>query len=143
MKKFFLILISFVTMSAFVSCSDKPVTEDKLPKNAKTFLDTYFKGIEVFSVIKEMDGDYDVELVDGTEIDFLHYGEWKKVDCHGRPIPVGFYPASITTYVATHYPDAFIDEIQFEHNRYKVGLYMLVDVELIFDSNGNYVGVDD
>lgn len=143
MKKFFLILMSFVTMSAFVSCVDKPISEDKLPKKAKTFLSTYFNGIEVLSVIKEEDGDYDVDLIDGTEVDFQPSGNWKKVDCHGRAIPVGYFPASITTYVVTHFPGAFIDEIHFEHNRYEVGLNTAIDADLVFDKNGNYIGVDD
>ena len=40
MKKLFLILLSVVAMTAFMSCDDKPVTADKLPAKAKTFLHT-------------------------------------------------------------------------------------------------------
>lgn len=146
MKKLTLILVSVLAMAAFVSCDDKPVAADKLPSKAKTFLETYFPGVEVVSVIKESDGDYDVRLWDGTEIDFKSNGAWKKVDCEDRPVPVGFYPESINTYVATEYSGLFIEEIEFEHNRYKVGLSMLgvdTDVDLLFDKNGNYIGLDD
>ena len=146
MKKLLLILMSVVAMTAFVSCEDKPVSADKLPAKAKTFLSTYFPGVEIISVIKEEDGDYDVDLVDGTDVDFRSNGEWKKVDCADRPVPVGFFPASISTYVATNYPGHFIEEIELEHNRYKVGLSVLgvdTDVDLLFDKNGNFIGFDD
>ena len=146
MKKLFLTLMSVVAMTAFVSCDDKPVAADKLPAKAKTFLETYFPGIEVVSVVKESDGDYDVRLWDGTEIDFKSNGAWKKVDCNDRPVPVGFYPENITTYVATNYPGHFIEEIEFEHNRYKVGLSVLgvdTDVDLLFDKSGDFIGLDD
>ena len=146
MKKLFVILMSVVAMTAFVSCNDKPVSADKLPAKAKTFLNTYFPGIEIFSVIKEKDGDYDVDLVDGTDLEFRSTGDWKKVDCEDRPVPVGFFPASISTYVATNYPGEFIEEIEFEHNQYKVGLSVLgvdTDVDLLFDINGNFIVLDD
>lgn len=146
MKKLFVILMSVVALTAFVSCSDKPVPADKLPAKAKTFLSTYFPGIDIVSVIKEQDGDYDVDLIDGTDVDFRSNGDWKKVDCEDRPLPVGFFPASISTYVTDNYPGAFIEEIEFENNRYKVGLSVLgvdTDVDLIFDKNGNFIGLDE
>ncbi len=142
MKKFFVILLSVVAMTAFVSCDDKPVTADKLPAKAKTFLSTYFPGIDILSVIKD-DDSYDVDLVDGTDVDFRFNGEWKKVDCEGRAVPKGFYPANIDTYVAAKYPLAYIEDIEFEQNRYKVGLNIPLDVDLVFDKNGNFIGIDD
>lgn len=147
MKKLFLILISVAAMSAFVSCDDKPVTADKLPSKAKTFLKTYFSGIDILSVIRDEDGVYDVDLVDGTEVDFRSNGNWKKVDCHGRLMPTGFFPAEIVTYVATNCPGQYIEEIEFENNRYKVGLSdesgWETDADLLFDKNGNFIVLDD
>ena len=129
-------------MTAFVSCDDKPVSEDKLPAKAKTFLSTYFPNIDITSVIKEEDGEYDVHLADLTEVEFKSNGEWKKVDCEKKPVPTGFFPNSIVTYVNTNYPDDYIEDIQFEHNRYDVGL-SFSDFDLLFDKNGNYIGLDD
>jgi hypothetical protein len=142
MKKFFVVLLSVVAMTAFVSCDDKPVTGDKLPAKAKTFLNTYFPGIDILSVIKD-DDSYDVDLVDGTDVDFRLNGAWKKVDCEGRPVPTGFYPTSIDSYVTANYPMAYIEDIEFENNRYKVGLNVPLEVDLVFDKNGNFIGIDD
>ena len=143
MKKLFLVLMSVVAMTAFVSCNDKPVPADKLPAKAKTFLSTYFPGIDVVTVIKESDGDYDVLLDDLSEVEFRSNGYWKKVDCEGRPVPVGYFPNEINVYVATNYAGSYIDEIKFENNRYEVGLNGLFDVDLLFDKDGNYIGLDD
>ena len=147
MKKLFLIVMSVVALSAFVSCDDKPVTADKLPSKAKTFLNTYFPDIDILSVVRDEDGDYDVDLVDGTDVDFRSNGNWKKVDCHGRLMPTGFFPASIVTYVAANCPGQHIEEIELENSRYKVGLSDVngweTDVDLLFDKDGNFVGIDD
>ena len=147
MKKLFVILMSVVALTAFVSCDDKPVTPDKLPSKAKTFLKTYFPGVDVISVIKEEDGDYDVDLFDGSEVNFRSSGDWKKVDCHNRPVPQGFFPASIATYVTNNYIGGYIEEIEFENNRYKVSIVdatgFETDFDLLFDRNGNFVGLDD
>lgn len=147
MKKLFLILISFLAMSAFVSCEDKPVTPDNLPAKAKSFLNTYFPGVAITSVVKEEDGDYDVDLANGTDVDFRPNGDWKKVDCHNMPVPQGFFPASIATYVSNNYVGSYIEEIELENNRYKVSLVdatgFETDFDLVFDKNGNYIGLDD
>jgi hypothetical protein len=141
MKKLFVILMSVVALTAFVSCNDKPVPADKLPAKAKTFLNTYFPSIEVISVIKEKDGDYDVYLADDSEVEFKSNGDWKKVDCEGRAVPVGYFPTSILTYVTTNYPADYIEDISYENNRYEVGLGYL-DIDLLFDNNGDFIGQD-
>ena len=147
MRKLFLILMSVVALSMFVSCDDKPVTADKLPSKAKTFLKTYFPGVDVLSVVKEEDGEYDVDLIDGSELVFRSNGNWKKVDCHNMPVPHGFYPANIDIYMADNYLGGFIEEIEFENNRYKVSLVdatgFETDFDLVFDKNGIYLGFDD
>lgn len=147
MKKIFLLLISVIALSTFVSCDDKPVTADNLPSKAKAFLNTYFPGIDILSVVKDEDGDYDVNLVDGTEVDFRSNGNWEKVDCHGKLMPSGFYPANIDTYVTANYPGQYIEEIELENNRYKVGLSdefgWETEIDLIFDKNGTFIGFDD
>ena len=138
MKKIFLILLSVAAMTAFVSCGEKPVAADNLPQKAKTFLSTYFPGIEVVSVIKDNDG-YDVDLID-SELIYLIDTLYMKQKGKGKNMIV---PTGITTYVAEHYPMTFIEDIQFDHNRYEVGLNDPIDVDLIFDANGNFVRIDD
>ena len=141
MKKIFVIIMSVVALTAFVSCSDKPVPADKLPAKAKTFLSTYFPGIDIVSVIKEQDGDYDVDLIDGTDVDFRSNGDWKKVDCGLNPLPAGILLPNTAKYLSAKFPMNFPTHVKYEHKRYEVE--MDNDLDLVFDKNGGFMGADD
>ena len=143
MKKVFLLLLSVIALNVY-ALADKPVTFAQLPQKAQQFINKHFGDVGFLSA-KQDDGEYEVMLKDGTKIDFTLQGDWKKVDCEGRPVPVGYFPESISAYVVTNYSGAYIEEIQFEHNRYEVGLEGLgyADVDLLFDKEGQFIGLDD
>lgn len=139
MKKYLLVLMSFITMSAFVSC-DRVVSPDKLPAQAKQFIAAHFNGVDVLSVRK--DGfQYDAVLFDGTELEFRHSGQWIKVDCGLNPLPEGILPANTAKYLAAKFPMNFATHVKYEHKRYEVELNN--ELDLVFDKNGNFMGADD
>lgn len=139
MKKYLLVLISFIAMSAFVSC-DRVVSPDKLPAQAKQFIAAHFNGVDVLSVRK--DGfQYDAVLFDGTELEFTRGGQWINVDCGLNPLPEGILPAPTAQYLAARFPMNFATHVKYEHKRYEVELNN--DLDLVFDKNGNFMGADD
>ena len=139
MKKYLLVLMSFIAMSAFVSC-DRVVSPDKLPAQAKQFITTHFNGVDVLSVRK--DGfQYDAVLFDGTELEFTHGGQLIKVDCGLNPLPDGILPANIAKYITAKFPMNFATHVKYEHKRYEVELNN--ELDLLFDKNGNFMGADD
>lgn len=139
MKKIFVILMSIIAMSAFVSC-DRVVSPDKLPAQAKQFITAHFNGVEVLSVQK--DGrQYEAVLFDGTELEFSHGGQWIKVDCGMNPLPDGILPANTAQYLTARFPMNFATHVKYEHKRYEVELNN--DLDLLFDKNGNFMGADD
>ena len=139
MKKYLLVLMSFIAMSAFVSC-DRVVSPDKLPAQAKQFIAAHFNGVDVLSVRK--DGfQYDAVLFDGTELEFTHGGQWIKVDCGLNPLPEGILPANTAKYLAARFPMNFATHVKYEHKRYEVELNN--ELDLVFDKNGNFMGADD
>ncbi|MBQ5993434.1 MAG: PepSY-like domain-containing protein [Bacteroidales bacterium] len=139
MKKYLLVLMSFIAMSAFVSC-DRVVSPDKLPAQAKQFIAAHFNGVDVLSVRK--DGfQYDAVLFDGTELEFTHGGQWIKVDCGLNPLPEGILPANTAKYLASRFPMNFATHVKYEHKRYEVELNN--ELDLVFDKNGNFMGADD
>ena len=139
MKKFFVILMSIIAMSAFVSC-DRVLSADKLPNEAKQFLAANFSGNEVLSVRR--DGlKYDVVLMDGTDLEFKHNGQWIEVDCQLNPLPNGILPATTAKYLAAKFPMNFATHVKYEHKRYEVELNN--DLDLLFDKNGGFMGADD
>ena len=139
MKKYLLVLMSFIAMSAFVSC-DRVVSPDKLPAQAKQFIAAHFNGVDVLSVRK--DGfQYDAVLFDGTELEFNHSGQWIKVDCGLNPLPDGILPAPTAQYITAKFPMNFATHVKYEHKRYEVELNN--ELDLVFDKNGNFMGADD
>lgn len=139
MKKYLLVLMSFIAMSAFVSC-DRVVSPEKLPAQAKQFIAAHFNGVDVLSVRK--DGfQYDAVLFDGTELEFRHSGQWIKVDCGLNPLPEGILPANTAKYLAAKFPMNFATHVKYEHKRYEVELNN--ELDLVFDKNGNFMGADD
>ena len=57
------------------------VQKSQLPEKAQKFVAKHFKNAEIASVQKEFsDGDYDVVLSDGTQVDFTAKGEFKDVE---------------------------------------------------------------
>jgi len=139
MKKLFVILMSFIAMSAFVSC-ERTVSPDKLPDQAKQFIATNFNGVDMLSVRK--DGfHYEAVLFDGTELEFRHNGQWIKVDCGMNQLPAGVLPANTAQYLTAKFPMNFATHVKYEHKRYEVELNN--DLDLLFDENGNFIGTDD
>ena len=139
MKKILVILVGVIALSTFVSC-DRVVSPEKLPAQAKQFIAAHFNGVDVLSVRK--DGfQYDAVLFDGTELEFSHSGQWIKVDCGLNPLPDGILPANTAKYLAAKFPMNFATHVKYEHKRYEVELNN--DLDLVFDKNGNFIGIDD
>lgn len=139
MKKYLVILMSIIAMSAIVSCG-RVVSPDKLPAQAKQFIAANFNGVDILSVQKD-GSQYDVILFDGTELEFTRGGQWIKVDCGMNPLPAGILPANMTQYLTAKFPMNFATHVKYEHKRYEVE--MNNDLDLVFDKNGNFIGADD
>ena len=139
MKKVFVLLLSLVAMNTY-AFADIPVTFAQLPQKAQQFITKHFSGVE-FLFGKQDDGEYEVYLMDGTEIDFTIAGEWKDVDCHTRAVPAAIVPAGISKYVKARFANNIIVKISKKYGGYEIELDN--DLELKFDRNGNFLTVDD
>lgn len=147
MKKTFSIL--FIALFAVLtwSCSDDddtPVPPSDLPTAADTFISTYFSGDKIVRVEREGEhsgAEYDVIFASGYEVEFNAQGAWIDVDAPmGMTIPSGIAPLGIESYIATNYPTQGINEISVEYYGYEVEL--LNGIELMFDQQGNFIGID-
>ena len=110
-----------------------------------TFVDIYFPQVSIRKV--KRDGNkYEVELTDNTEIDFNLSFEWKKIDCDDSnvygSVPTELVPVQITDYVNANFPGKHIDSIEKKSNGYWE-IELNNGLEVIFDSNFNFVGIDD
>ncbi|CAM3410555.1 PepSY-like domain-containing protein [uncultured Empedobacter sp.] len=153
MKKLFLGTALF-TMFALVTTScnnddDTTTTETvelkTLPEEGRSFVTTYFSGIEIARIEKhspaKIDGTmYEVDFVNRDEIDFDQNGTWLKVEAEGnRSIPTGFILPSIVSYINTNYPTLKINQIEKTYEGFEVELTN--DLDLIFNASGEFIRV--
>ena len=138
MKKLFVLLLGLMTLNAF-AVNDRPITFQQLPQKAQQFINTHFSGVEVLSAT--MDDDYEVYLANGTKVEFTMQGEWKEVKCPGAAVPAAIIPTAISKYVKANFPNTTIVKIDKKYSGYEVELNN--DLELKFDKNGNFIGLDD
>lgn len=155
MKKFFSVIVMAValfTSMGFTACSDNDdndipevvISYDKLPTAAKTFVETYYPGVEVWRVEKETDKGvvlYDVDFKNGHEVTFDSNGEWLEVDApDGQSIPSGILPVTIEQYLEQNYSGYGVNDITKVAAGYEVELVSGVD--LLFDQDGNFLRFD-
>lgn len=142
------IIVSVLAVTAvlFASCEkEELIGIDGLPSLSATFLEQHFAGLKVSNVKKEREGlggtEYTVYLENGVKVKFDKNGNWDEVDApDNHAIPTSFIPENIVDYVATHYPDAGINSIDKDNNRYDVELTNGLDLE--FNASGEFVRID-
>lgn len=143
-----MLLMTLMVSAMTWSCSDgddddEIIIADQLPSKAKSFINQYFPGYEIVRVVMENDKQitYEVSFRGGGSIEFDANGQWYDVEGdEGIPVPYGFYPESIDTYVSINYHGSYIKQIQRKYFGYEVDLSN--DVDLNFDSNGNFLSID-
>lgn len=163
MKKNFLLLLALSSLT-FVACkkevtitpTDKQIA-DSLNQNGTgnvNFTDLPAKALETINshYTQENIASYEVKNVpvigksfevkfnDGAQIDFDSDGVWHEwKDAKGLPKEV--LPESIKTYLSKNYAATFATVIDKEKDKIKIDL--ATDIDLEFDTNGNFVRIDD
>ena len=132
MKKIYstaLLVFLVSTMAVYAQA----VGVEALPKQAKDFLDKYFKGVDIVYVERDYD-EFEVNLNNGIEIDFMKAGEWKTVDGKYTAIPTGFIPAAVLASVKKAYPKASIIKIEKDWGGFDIELDNRMELKM--DKNG-------
>lgn len=146
--------LTLLTMVSFtmVSCDDdKVIPEGELPQNSKNFISEHFGG-QSYSRIEKDGRNYSIKLGERgsqIEIDFDADGNWIEVDGDDHMhLPTGFIDAKIVDYVKTHYAvpapneaKSNINSIEKKASGFDVDL-VAPDIDLIFDTKGDFVRVD-
>lgn len=101
------LIVAAVAVICGCDMDEGVVKYSSLPQEAKTFVETYFPGVGTGLCKWERDDGhktYEVQLLDGTELEFDSSGKWIEVDCKFGTLPEGILPAAITEDLATRYP---------------------------------------
>ena len=143
MKK--ILTLAVILIMAGTACANEHMIPfGELPILAQNFIKKHYNTNDVSYVQKDKDilyNEYKIYLKDRTEIEFDHKGNLQSIDCHRKAVPESIIPQIITDYVRLHYPELSIAEYQVELRHQKVGLSN--DWELVFDNEGNFLGMDD
>ncbi|WP_228447875.1 PepSY-like domain-containing protein [Chryseobacterium sp. KBW03] len=139
------LMIMFLVMGGLISAQDRAINANQLPKTAKNFLASHFKGIAVNSAIEDREiygvDEYKVYLANGMKMEFDSSGNWKEIDGKHQKVPYGFIPVSIRNYSTKNFPNTYIVKIEKKRWSYKTELSN--GLELEFDRNGNFKRIDD
>lgn len=128
MKKAFVAVI----LSAFAAFGDLIIAPQSLPDNIKAFIEQHFKA--QIGLAQRDRKSFEVNLTDGTELEFDLFGNWKEIEGEFAPIPFAVLPANIAAIVQHEYPGAALLKVKRKMNYYKITLSNRM--ELRIDPNG-------
>lgn len=142
----------FIAISSvlLVGCSDDDdddlvINPTELPAAAHAFVSTHFEGLTIVRAEKDHKADlnggiYDIDLSNGTEIEFDIDGNWTEVDCIRQAVPASVMvlaPESISTYAAEKYPTLIIVELKKQPYGYSIEL--INDLDIHFNHEGGFL----
>ena len=130
--------------------ADAKVKVGDLPKAILEFVAEEFPELTIDEAEEEYNGNFEVELSNGTELVFDAFGAFLGIDDDSEEngdfddsdVDIETLLPAILEYVELNYPGEGIDEAEMEHNdQYEVTLNDDDDTVLIFNANGEFLGV--
>lgn len=123
------------------------IAANNLPVNAQNFVSRNFGNIEFLNAVKEVERNvatYNVQLKDGTKIEFTENGDWIEVkNGLGKAIPIKFFPENIVKYLQAKYPKIDAKSIEIDEKDKEIKVELLQNkIDLKFDLNGNFIKID-
>lgn len=134
-----------VDLNLTAQLSDAYVNPASLPQSILNYISTNYPDNTITEAEIEDNNNFEVELNNDVELVFDQQGNFLGIDDDSdddfgdEDIAVGDLPENIRTFINTHFSGATIEEAERENNgNYEIELSD--DTELVFDSNGNFLG---
>lgn len=134
MKKI-LCAVLMVMASAF-AFADRVIPASQLPAAAQNFIAQHFPG-KTATYVEADFNEYEVNLNDGTQIQFSGGGDWYEVQSY-TGIPQALLPQPAQSYISSNFPGVIAMQIEKEWNGYQINLAN--GMELYFDKQGSMIG---
>ena len=135
-----------VNLDARFIKADVHINTSSLPQNILDYVSTNYPDVTIWKAEIEDNNNYEVYLSNGLELVFDSEGSFLGIDDDENDdfgdehIPVSDIPQNILDFINDNFPGAEIDEAEKENNgNYEIELEN--DVELIFASNGDFLGL--
>lgn len=138
-----------VDLSLVAEGSDDHVNSASLPQAILNYITTNYPDNTIHEAEVEDNGQFEVELNNGTELIFDAQGNFLGIDDDGEDdfgdedIAAANLPEKIRNFISTHFAGASIEEAELENNgNYEIELSN--DITVVFDANGEFLGrIDD
>lgn len=130
--------------TTFADGRERPITLDKLPVAAQTFLKTHFADLTLAFAVEDpqfIGSEYEVVYTDRTEVDFRSDGEWSSVERKYEALPASIVPPQIAEYVAATFSGQFIKKI--DRDKYSWEVELSNGLEIKFDRKFQVIDIDD
>ena len=117
MKKIWSLLVMAIVAVQFAFAGDV-ITKDinQLPLAARNFINQHFTSPQVSHIKIDseiMSKKYEVQLTDGTEIDFDSKGNWTEVDAGKKKLPATIIPSFVNDYLKmNNFTNEFVTKIE-------------------------------
>lgn len=134
----------FVTPGPVISGS---VDVTQLPADAVKYLDKYFSGVKAMEIDREyLAGKYDVQMADGTEIEFDSKGKVVEIDARdgyalGISLLQSILPADAVKFLEKNGHSGMVEKVERKRSTYEVDLADRDDTQLSFDHRGRLLGI--
>lgn len=145
MKKIWSLVVMAIVAVQF-AFADDIITKDinQLPLAARNFINQHFTTPQVSHIKIDseiMSKKYEVQLTDGTEIDFDSKGNWTEVDAGKKKLPATIIPSFVNDYLKmNNFTNEFVTKIERDRKGYEVELN--TDVSFKFDKQGKFRKAD-
>tara|TARA_R100001369_G_scaffold92902_1_gene141216 strand:- start:34523 stop:35260 length:738 start_codon:yes stop_codon:yes gene_type:complete len=135
-----------VDLNAVAFKADVHLRTSTLSQKILNYITANYPNLTIVEAEEEDNGNIEITLSDGTELVFDSAGNFlgedndQDDDFGDHNVNISDLPKSITDFITANYPGISIEEAEIENNgNYEIELEN--DVELIFDADGNFLGV--
>ncbi|APG59920.1 PepSY-like domain-containing protein [Christiangramia salexigens] len=135
-----------IDLNAKAFKADMHVRTSSLPQSILNYVTENYPNLTIREAEIEDNNNYEVELSNGLELIFDSNGNFLGIDDDDNDdfddehIAIADIPQKIKDFIAANFGQYTIEEAERENNgNYEIELSN--DIELIFDSNGNFLGI--
>ena len=139
-----IIMLMIVLLPEAKADNHRTIKLTELPPAAQTFIKQHFSGLDISYTARKQEFlniEYNVFFVDGNKVEFNKSGAWEEINFRFSEVPPTAIPQNIREFVRTKHPESRI--IQLEKDSGKTEVELSNGLELNFDNDFNFIGVDD
>lgn len=146
MKKMMIASIALLLICAPALAGERVISKEQLIQKAQVFVTKYFDKAAYSKVLLDDDGDYEVFLDNGVEIEFNKTGDWREIKGYRESgIDKSLLPhKSIVSYLKANYPSIAISKISRDRDLFswEYDIELSNGIEFTFNENGEFVKME-